>query len=394
MGTHVVDITPPIGTPSAGYAERKGAGMEGVHDPLLASALVVDTGKKKVLFCSVDHLGVPYTLVQKVKAVLAEKAPELSACPLFIGSSHTHSGGGAYLDIPVLGQALAGVYDPKIVAEYVDKIALAIIKASQKMEPALCGIGYGTAKGISRYRSSYPPDVALPDGVTLVKVTKLDGTPLALLFTYALHPTVLGCQSRLFSADFVGSTRAHIAALLGSQVVPLYFNGAQAEIVPELQDARDGFAVCDMIGAKLADSVKQIWDATQVAATLEIDVEKKEYSFVPQQTPFGMGIAVSSYDTELNFIVINKDTLFVTIPGELSVVYDLLLQKQGKAYGFKHIAVLGLTNDAHGYILTPESYLAKTKESALSFGGEAYGEEVLAKILDFMQARAACVKRK
>jgi len=33
VGTGKADITPPIGTPSAGYTDRKGEGMEGIHDP-------------------------------------------------------------------------------------------------------------------------------------------------------------------------------------------------------------------------------------------------------------------------------------------------------------------------------------------------------------------------
>src|SRR5580704_15436551 len=59
-GVGKADITPPIGTPSAGYTESNGQGMEGIHDPLLATALFIDNGEKKIVFCSVDHLGFTY----------------------------------------------------------------------------------------------------------------------------------------------------------------------------------------------------------------------------------------------------------------------------------------------------------------------------------------------
>jgi hypothetical protein len=49
VGIGKVDITPPIGTPSAGYMERKGEGMQGIHDPLLAIALFIDNGEKKIV---------------------------------------------------------------------------------------------------------------------------------------------------------------------------------------------------------------------------------------------------------------------------------------------------------------------------------------------------------
>lgn len=46
VGIGKTDITPSIGTPSAGYTERKGEGMQGIHDPLLAIALFIDNGEK------------------------------------------------------------------------------------------------------------------------------------------------------------------------------------------------------------------------------------------------------------------------------------------------------------------------------------------------------------
>ena len=105
VGIGRTDITPPTGTPSAGYGDRKGEGMQGVHDPLLALALLIDNGEKKIVLCSVDHLGFTYEMVREV-AQRVQRRPELAACEIYIGSSHTHSGGGAYLDIPVVGEML------------------------------------------------------------------------------------------------------------------------------------------------------------------------------------------------------------------------------------------------------------------------------------------------
>lgn len=66
VGIGKAEITPPIGTPSAGYTSRKGAGMKGVHDPLLAIALFIDNGEKKIVLCSVDHLGFTFDMCQEV----------------------------------------------------------------------------------------------------------------------------------------------------------------------------------------------------------------------------------------------------------------------------------------------------------------------------------------
>lgn len=120
VGIGKSEITPPIGTPSAGYAERKGEGMEGTHDPLLAIALFIDNGEKKIVFCSVDHLGFTYEMVQEIVNQI-HQIPMLENCELYIASSHTHSGGGAYLNIPMIGERLAGAYNSEITHFYIKK---------------------------------------------------------------------------------------------------------------------------------------------------------------------------------------------------------------------------------------------------------------------------------
>jgi hypothetical protein len=54
--------------------------------------------------------------------------------------------------------------------------------------------------------------------VTVIKVTKVDDTPLAVLFNYPVHPTILTPHNLLFSADFVGYARNAMQALLGSNI--------------------------------------------------------------------------------------------------------------------------------------------------------------------------------
>ena len=229
-GVGAADITPPVGTPSAGYLDRKGEGMEGVHDTLQALALFIDNGEKKLAICSVDHLGFTYEMVQKVKDIVEKKLP---SCEIYIASSHTHSGGGAYLNIPGLGDALAGPYNDSVTRFYIEQTAAAILQAGQNVFSAKMGIGYGKAEKLSLYRGQWPLAVSLPDMITVIKITHLDGAPLAILVNYPVHPTILKSQNHLFSSDFVGYMRDYLISLLGSSVKPLYINGAQGDIVTD-----------------------------------------------------------------------------------------------------------------------------------------------------------------
>ncbi len=384
------DITPPKGTPSAGYSERQGKGMEGTHDPLLAIALFLDNGEKKIIFCSVDHLGFPYDMTQEIIQKV-KKTPSLKDCEVYIGSSHSHSAGGAYLNIPLLGKSLAGDYNPDMTAFYIQGTVDACVKASQNTIPVKLGIGYGYAEDLSKYRGTYPTDIAPLSDVAIIKITRLDDTPFALFFNYPIHPTILRGGNLLFSSDFVGYTRKELQKLLGSTIQPLYFNGAQGDIIPKVED--NSFTSCESLGKSLALTVQKIWDKTKTDEDLQIDTEKKSYTFTPLATPSGLLFSIDTYPTEINLIILNCLQAFITIPGELSCLYDKELKKLGQKLGYAHVSILGLVNDAHGYIILPESWRHKTFESYMSFGGEHYGklvQEMSASLLKNHASGASC----
>ena len=373
VGIGKADITPPTGTPSAGYMERKGEGMQGVHDPLLALALFVDNGERKIILCSVDHLGFTYEMVQEIIQQVHRK-PELAQAEIYIASSHTHSGGGAYLNIPVLGQGLAGAYSSDVTKFYIEKTVDAIVQASQNPTAAKMGIGYGKAGDLSKYRGSWPTGVSPLSDVAVIKVTNLDDAPLAALFNFPVHPTVLKSQNRFFSSDFVGYARDQLQSLIGSNVQPIYFNGAQGDIIPVIFNEEDRFNSCEHLAQSLAETVQKIWNKTQTKDSLDIQTQQESYTFKPQATPFGLALPVDNYKSEMNVIVLNQLHAFITIPGELSSIYDQRLKEIGTKLGYAHVSIFGLTNDAHGYIILPESWKHKTFESGFSFGGETYGE--------------------
>jgi len=367
VGVGQREIIPPKGAPSAGYTERKGEGMLGVHDPLYATALFIDNGKKQVAFCSADHLGYTYEMVQAV----AERVHQLyPACEIYLGSTHTHSGGGAFLNIPVIGEMMAGPYDSALKAFYIEKAAEAILEAASHPEPACVGIGYGRAEGLSLFRALWPKDVEPSCDLTVIKVVRPDGTPLALLYNYPMHPTILDASNRLFSADFVGFAREKIQNELKPDLPVLYFNGAQGDLVPKIED-QDRYSACASIGGNLADRVVQAWKKIEVEKELSIATEKMPYSFGLHLTPLGIQLPLSHYRSEINLIVLNKH-VFVTIPGELSCAYE---QRWKERFG-RCLTILGLVNDAHGYIILPEAYSLPTYEAAFSFGGRDYGDEV------------------
>lgn len=383
-GVGKADITPPAGTPSAGYGGRMGRGMKGVHDPLLATAVALDNGEKKLAFCGVDHLGMTSDMIQEIIAG-AHADPQLAGYEIYIGSSHTHAGGGAFMNFPGIGTILAGKFDPAIRKLYIDGAIKAIIAAGSKMEAAKLGVGYGHATGLNNYRGDWPKGIETLDDVAVIKVTRMDGSALGAIFNYAAHPTVLGDSNMEFSADYVGYARKYIEETTGAETA-VFFNGAQADISPAAPSGKDSFERCDKMGRAMADVVKKAWDATTVSENTSILTLRESYLQKPMPNSMGMKVPMEEHPTEINLIVFDRVHAFVTIPGEMSCIYDRDIKRQGKWCGYENVSILGLTNDAHGYIIIPEAWRHKTYESTLSFGGERYGEFVFGKVESLLHA--------
>lgn len=73
-------------------------------------------------------------------------------------------------------------------------------------------------KGINDYDGVFPKELDLPTDLTVLKATKMEGSPFAVCFNYSLYPDVLIYASdeipapdnetmTVFSADVVGYTR-------------------------------------------------------------------------------------------------------------------------------------------------------------------------------------------
>ena len=114
--------------------------------------------------------------------------------------------------------------DPELQAITRRKLVGAAIWARELLQPARAGVGVGSVQGIGRNRND-PQEGAVDDQVIVVRVDDGDGQPLAVMMNYGCHPTVLGHQNLLFSADYPGAARQALNAIY-PETVFLYTNGA------------------------------------------------------------------------------------------------------------------------------------------------------------------------
>jgi hypothetical protein len=375
-GTGKTDITPPIGTPLAGYGDRMGRPSTGVHDPTEARALVIDNGAEKLAFVAVDHLGFDHGMVERVRAIASESTG-IKPDRIFVMSSHTHAGGGAYMEmLPQLAFMLAGKFNLEARSLYERRTAEAVIAANKNLRPARIAFGAGEAKGISRFRSSWPPDGPVDPEVGVIRVDGLDdGKPIAVLMNFAAHPTVLDGKNYAFSADWVGYARRALEKMMGGEVLTIFANGAQGTIAPRAFQGDDGWQRAENVGTILAAEVFKVTLMMKPKVSVDIKLVRNPLTLkiVPTRVfPPNMEYP-ASYDSEISAVSFDDRFALVTIPGELSSILNLQIKERGRLLGFEKTLLLGLTNDAVGYILSEDEYRHGTYESTLSLFGPTFG---------------------
>ena len=391
------DITPAVGTPLAGYGARMAKPSTGVHDPTEARALIIDNGTEKLAFVSVDHLGFDHGMVERIRAIACEPTHILPD-HIFVMSSHTHSGGGAFMEmLPPLANALAGKFDAKTRAFYEQRTAEAIIAADKNLKPARIAIGAGEARGISRFRSNWPPNGPVDPEVGVIRIDyAATGKPMAVLMNFAAHPTVLGADNMTFSADFVGYARNAIEKMIGGDVMAIFANGAQGTIAPRPFQGDDGWQKAENVGTILAAEAYKVVLMNKPQDTVEIKLVRTPLTLkIVPTSVFPSNMAYPpSYETEMNAISFDNRIAFVAIPGELGSILNLQVKDRGKLLGFDKTFLLGLTNDALGYIITEDEYRHKTYESTISLFGPTFGSTIANEAFQLLEKLRPVEKKK
>lgn len=391
------DITAPVGTPLAGYGARRGAPSTGVHDPTEARALIIDNGVEKIALVSVDHLGFDHGMVDRIRAI-ANEATHILPDHIFVMSSHTHSGGGSYMEmLPLLANVLAGKFDSKMRALYEQKTADAIIAANKSLKPVRIAFGSGEARGISRFRSTWPPDGPVDPEVGVIRLDSIaTGKPMAVLMNFAAHPTVLGPENMTYSADFVGYARNAVERMIGGDVMAIFANGAQGTIGPRALLGDDAWQRAENVGTILAAEVFKITMMIKPQDSVDIKLARTPLTLkiVPTSVfPPSMSYP-PAYDSEINAICFDNRFAFVAIPGELGSILNFQVKERGKLLGFEKTFLLGLTNDALGYIITEDEYRHKTYESTISLFGPNFGSFIANESFQLLERLRPVEKKK
>jgi neutral ceramidase len=281
VGVAKVDITPKDLTGLVGIVPRP---YGGVHDQLYARALVLDNGVTTAAIVALDlvEMGDTTALRQRIARELA-----IPADHIIINASHDHNAPRGGPITPGTSSAQGRPYStPAYVQQVDDSIVDSLKQAKAALQPARMGFGTGKVD-VSVARYGYTPERGWrenpnEDGfsdktVSVVKFETSAGTPIAILFNYAVHSnSMTGEPSNLINGDISGNAEKFIEHQYKDKVIALWSMGAAADQYPKynwdmglLDDKASVYAPVEiqggMIGGEVMKVVKRTTQMTDVA---------------------------------------------------------------------------------------------------------------------------------
>jgi hypothetical protein len=242
------DITPPVGI----YHRMWGAALhdrsEGIHRPLLASAMVFEpstgsdtsTASRQVVI-ALDHCLLFHPQIMQITERVCERT-NVPAEQVLITFSHTH---GAGLMDPGRGNLPGGDLIGPYLERLANLVAEAVEEALASLAPAVLSYGTGRCslaahrdywdEASGQFVCGFNPHQPADDTLLVIRATAAEGGKLlATLVNYACHPTTLAYENRLISPDYPGALREVVEQASGAPCV--FLQGASGDLGP-----RDGY---------------------------------------------------------------------------------------------------------------------------------------------------------
>ena len=231
------DITPKLGGRAvylAGFDKNRKA--TGVNDPIMARAIVLADGKRKLALVSVDVVGLFQATVENVR----KKLPGFDY--VLVSSTHNHEGPDT-LGLWGPGPLRSGV-DPAYMKQLEEAIARTVTDADKAARPVI--VRLGTARAPELLHDGREPIVKHDELVAIEFREPKSKKTTGVVVQWNCHPETLGSRNTLISADFIWGTVTHLKKRHDCPVV--FFNGTVGGLMTSLH-----VEVKDDKGNKLAD---------------------------------------------------------------------------------------------------------------------------------------------
>lgn len=249
IGFSRVEITPPVGTELGGYAGYRPCA--GVHDPLWCKAVVLEQNGKRYALLAMDLLSVDESLADAIGGELASQG--ITHAVVAAIHSHATPCGIVLGEGPLAAVNRVADRDPEGFAAYTQWMIRQSVDACREaisgLEPFEVRSDRGPAPILGSERHT-GETVALT--MTAVQIRTESGRKL-LLYQIPCHPTVLGPENLLASADFVGGIEKRLDADMA-----VFLNGAAGDISTRFTRREQTFEECERMAGIAAEAVETL----------------------------------------------------------------------------------------------------------------------------------------
>ncbi len=383
VGWAKVNITPPVGTPLAGYGKRKGMKYTAVHDSVWVRTFAFDNGHTQAYFVTLDMLIAPMSMASE----LEQEYKKLNLKPeqIYLSATHTHTSFGGW-GKKLAGRIMAGKYKKQVVAQTVQHIIQSIKLAQTDLQPAR--VGYGRAYASELVKNRLTGFAAARDTtIRFMKFEKENGST-AILCTFAAHPTLLPSMQPILSRDypgeFVDELEKHVS-----------FAAFSAGAVGSMNTVykTDSFESTAETGKKLSNNVIEAAANTKTAYTYTLGYSqmpltmpephwrignKKRFAPALFYTLFG------NYKAYLSSLQVGN-VVFLGVPADYSG--EFMPQLEAQALKQNQQLILTSFNGGYvGYIIPDDHYnLKKYETRAMNFYGPQSGSYITYLLLQLLR---------
>lgn len=386
-----VNITPPLEMKYTlgGYGERMNKPAEGIHDPIMAKALALKNGEVKYLIITMDILGLPSNFKTDLQKRIEKNGWKAENIMLLPSHSHGSLEMAAINSKNVFGVPQIGIFQPELLSLLLDRTEKLVAEADKNYREVKIGTGSAKFEGLNRNRRG---DKTVDNELTVTRVDLASGQPLAVLVNWTAHPTFIGGDDMLVSAEWPGYLQTEMEKTIGKGVVVMYYNGAEGDQSPVYSGKGGAYEKIQGYGKLMAEKAMGVYNSVQTKKESEL-VYSYQVVDLPEHMahPDFMETGGAEYGLNEQTVKVIMDALgpkkvgmgsvrigdfvLVGIPGELVAELGIKIKESLKNDKVKHVAIGGLANEWISYILTEEEYVnGSGYEASVSFYGPKLGE--------------------
>jgi hypothetical protein len=424
----------PVGIPTVGY---NGVGVSGPDSPFAKmfpatnrihghpelKAVVLSRGPDwEVIMLRGDLIGV----YQQIRRAIALEVERRLGRPvdhaLVFAGTHTHSGPGRIVAGGGAFDIIADSFFPEYYERLVDNAATVIMDAYADLAPARLGhTKVESSLGHDDRRCEDGRDHT-NDALPVVAVER-EGRIDAVLFSYAVHGTVIGREDYTLSQDVSGAIEQHVEEGFDHPVTVMFLNSWAGDMSPATPDVElqpgaaqpDGYEKINKVGRVVADDVHAalshlVWeDEPEIFSEVHrVEINREAIGYEGVEFPYewgalfcgGMG---DNSDCDPSTIVdgldhncfefVEDDGLpqqteisagrlgeiaFVTLPGEpLTTLAEELIGRLTAEETVSEVMLIGYAQDHTGYIMLEDDWWQGGYEASATMWGPRQGEHLI-----------------